>query len=79
MHELEQLVDHGLEELPVGTQEFGVLSHHVPKGKCQSSQTSFVRWLCTHKRQKLTRLTTRGKLKRLTTRSMATMLLRHGS
>lgn len=30
MHELKQLVDHGLEELPVGTQELGVLADNVP-------------------------------------------------
>jgi hypothetical protein len=30
MHELKELVDHGLQELPVGTQELGVLADNVP-------------------------------------------------
>ena len=30
MHELKQLVDHCLEELPVVAQEAGVLTHHIP-------------------------------------------------
>jgi hypothetical protein len=33
VHELEQLVDHRLEELPVRAQELGVLAHHVPGGE----------------------------------------------
>ena len=32
VHELEQLVDDRLEELPVGSEELGVLTHHVPEG-----------------------------------------------
>jgi hypothetical protein len=32
VHELKQLVDDGLEELPVLPQELGVLAHHVPAG-----------------------------------------------
>jgi hypothetical protein len=35
MHELEQLVDHGLQELPVGTQELGVLADNVPEPRTQ--------------------------------------------
>jgi hypothetical protein len=30
VHELKQLVDHRLEELPVLAQELGVLAHHIP-------------------------------------------------
>eukprot|EP00983_Pelagomonas_calceolata_P077380 1153835-Pelagomonas_calceolata.AAC.2 len=34
MHELKQLVDHRLQELPVGPQKLGVLAHHIPtKGR----------------------------------------------
>jgi hypothetical protein len=30
MHELEQLVDHCLQELPVGAKELGVLANNIP-------------------------------------------------
>jgi hypothetical protein len=32
VHELEELVDHGLQELPVGAQELGVLADDIPLG-----------------------------------------------
>ena len=33
MHELEELVDHGLQELPMVAQKAWILTHHIPAAK----------------------------------------------